>query len=227
MSMDTTWRRTRAHASACIERLGPGSSHERLSRLLEAVQRGHRVRDQPPLACRTVPPARRGRVRSAARGRGHAILPGCLLIGRTAHVPALRQTGEQVRDAHRRMGRPDPTWPQFPRPHAIGSKSIVDVAEGGSAQDQRWPRRCGPGLGLGGLGGVGKRARGHRAACCAASPRRGIAAVSRWSISGRLHSGRCGRPARKGSHTVRVSALGRSLFEPKRAGAHRPSPLTG
>src|SRR6266508_511088 len=49
-----------------------------------------------------------------------------------------------------------------------------------------------------------KRARGHRAA----SPRRGIAAVSRWSISGRLHSGRRGRPARKGSNTVRVSAPG-------------------
>ncbi len=195
----------RVRLRACIERLGPGSPHERLSRLLEAVRRGHRVRDQPPLACRTVPPARRGRVRSAARWRGHAIHPGCLLIGRPAHVPALRQTGEQVRDAHRRMGRP-------PTPRGPSSLDLTPSDRSRSSMWPRgpphrisgWPRRCGPGLGLGGLGGVGKRARGHRAA----SPRRGIAAVSRWSISGRLHSGRRGRPARKGSHTVRVSAPG-------------------
>jgi hypothetical protein len=40
-------------------------------------------------------------------------------------------TGVQVRDAHQRLGRPDPTWPSFPRPAFSGAVTIVDVAEAG------------------------------------------------------------------------------------------------
>src|SRR5262245_12348828 len=40
-------------------------------------------------------------------------------------------TGVQVRDAHQRMGRPDPTWPAFERPHGDAGMTVEDVAEAG------------------------------------------------------------------------------------------------
>jgi len=40
-------------------------------------------------------------------------------------------TGIQVRDAHQRMGRPDPSWPAFERPQAGAEPTVADVAEAG------------------------------------------------------------------------------------------------
>jgi hypothetical protein len=37
----------------------------------------------------------------------------------------------QIREVHREMGRPDPSWPPFPRPDATGVVTIVDVADAG------------------------------------------------------------------------------------------------
>lgn len=56
-------------------------------------------------------------------------------------------TGEAVRGAHQRMGRPQPHWPAFTRPAQVGLLTVLDVAEAGvwagsvsghSAAVQRW-----------------------------------------------------------------------------------------
>lgn len=56
-------------------------------------------------------------------------------------------SGLDVRKAHQRMGRPDSTWPRFPRPELVGSLTIADVAKAGREVDsirghailvQRW-----------------------------------------------------------------------------------------
>lgn len=39
--------------------------------------------------------------------------------------------GHEVRAAHQRMGRRDPSWPAFARPEQTGEVTIVDVAEAG------------------------------------------------------------------------------------------------
>jgi len=43
--------------------------------------------------------------------------------------------GLQVRDAHQRMGKPDPSWPRLPAPEHKGSVTIFDVAVAGAAID--------------------------------------------------------------------------------------------
>lgn len=43
--------------------------------------------------------------------------------------------GVEVREAHRRMGRPGPTWPAFVRPAGTGTVTVLDVAEAGLRAD--------------------------------------------------------------------------------------------
>jgi len=45
------------------------------------------------------------------------------------------RTGLEVRHAHQRMGRPDPTWPRLPRPASTGSTTVFDVAAAGLMAD--------------------------------------------------------------------------------------------
>jgi hypothetical protein len=40
-------------------------------------------------------------------------------------------SGNEVRDAHSRMGKPDATWPAFERPEGFAALTIDDVARGG------------------------------------------------------------------------------------------------
>jgi hypothetical protein len=40
--------------------------------------------------------------------------------------------GVDVRAAHQRMGRPDPTWPEFVRPSSTGDMTVLDVAVAGA-----------------------------------------------------------------------------------------------
>ena len=40
-------------------------------------------------------------------------------------------SGPEVRDAHSRMGKPDPTWPSFERPQGCATTSVLDVARAG------------------------------------------------------------------------------------------------
>ena len=40
-------------------------------------------------------------------------------------------TGDDVRSAHQRMGKPDLTWPAFPPPRNLGSVTVMTVAEEG------------------------------------------------------------------------------------------------
>lgn len=40
--------------------------------------------------------------------------------------------GVRVREAHSRMGKPDGSWPSFPRPASTGSLTVVDVARAGA-----------------------------------------------------------------------------------------------
>jgi Family of unknown function (DUF5946) len=44
-------------------------------------------------------------------------------------------SGVNIREAHQRMGRPDSSWPPFPRPKKVGSLTIADVAEAGLRVD--------------------------------------------------------------------------------------------
>lgn len=41
-------------------------------------------------------------------------------------------SGARVREAHQRMGRPDESWPEFPRPSATGALTVADVVAGGA-----------------------------------------------------------------------------------------------
>jgi hypothetical protein len=41
------------------------------------------------------------------------------------------RSGLEVRAAHQRMGRPDPSWPRLPRPASTGSMTVFDVAAAG------------------------------------------------------------------------------------------------
>jgi Family of unknown function (DUF5946) len=43
--------------------------------------------------------------------------------------------GLTVREAHRRMGRPDGTWPSLSRPAAVGSVTVIEVADAGLRSD--------------------------------------------------------------------------------------------
>lgn len=43
--------------------------------------------------------------------------------------------GEEVRAAHMRMGKPDPTWPRFIPPHNIGLVTVLMVADRGARSD--------------------------------------------------------------------------------------------
>ncbi|HLB77294.1 MAG TPA: DUF5946 family protein [Candidatus Dormibacteraeota bacterium] len=43
--------------------------------------------------------------------------------------------GLQVRHAHQRMGKPDPSWPAFDRPSDVGATTVLDVAEAGVRAD--------------------------------------------------------------------------------------------
>jgi hypothetical protein len=43
--------------------------------------------------------------------------------------------GLQVRHAHQRMGKPDPSWPAFDRPSDLGAITVLDVAEAGVRAD--------------------------------------------------------------------------------------------
>jgi hypothetical protein len=40
-------------------------------------------------------------------------------------------SGIQIRDFHGRMGRPDATWPAFPRPPSTGDLTVADVVAAG------------------------------------------------------------------------------------------------
>ena len=44
-------------------------------------------------------------------------------------------TGDEVRAAHQRMGKPDPTWPRFAVPDAVGATTALDVAEAGARRN--------------------------------------------------------------------------------------------
>jgi uncharacterized protein DUF5946 len=41
-------------------------------------------------------------------------------------------SGVAVREAHQRMGRPQPSWPAFVRPSDVGSLTVLDVALAGT-----------------------------------------------------------------------------------------------
>jgi Family of unknown function (DUF5946) len=41
------------------------------------------------------------------------------------------RSGLEVRRAHQRMGRPDSSWPAFPRPASTGTLTVFDVASAG------------------------------------------------------------------------------------------------
>ena len=43
--------------------------------------------------------------------------------------------GVEVRAAHQRMGRPDPSWPGLPAPASTGSVTVLDVAIAGAMVD--------------------------------------------------------------------------------------------
>jgi Family of unknown function (DUF5946) len=43
--------------------------------------------------------------------------------------------GVEVRAAHQRMGRPDPSWPRLPAPASTGSMTVLDVATAGAMVD--------------------------------------------------------------------------------------------
>ena len=58
-------------------------------------------------------------------------------------------TGDDVRSAHQRMGKPDATWPTFPAPRDIGPLTVMTVADEGlmsrsesghRAAVQRWAK---------------------------------------------------------------------------------------
>jgi hypothetical protein len=44
-------------------------------------------------------------------------------------------SGPEVRAVHRRMGRPDGSWPRLPRPGSTGSTTVFDVAAAGVMAD--------------------------------------------------------------------------------------------
>jgi hypothetical protein len=44
-------------------------------------------------------------------------------------------SGFEVRAAHQRMGRPDPSWPLLPAPASTGTMTILDVATAGTMVD--------------------------------------------------------------------------------------------
>jgi hypothetical protein len=44
-------------------------------------------------------------------------------------------SGTEVRAAHQRMGRPDPSWPRLPAPERSGSITVFDVAAAGAMVD--------------------------------------------------------------------------------------------
>jgi hypothetical protein len=43
-----------------------------------------------------------------------------------------RVSGVEVRAAHQRMGKPDPSWPRLPVPEATGAMTVFDVAAAGA-----------------------------------------------------------------------------------------------
>ncbi len=43
--------------------------------------------------------------------------------------------GLEVRRAHQRMGKPEPSWPSFDRPPSVGAITVLDVAEAGVRAD--------------------------------------------------------------------------------------------
>lgn len=43
--------------------------------------------------------------------------------------------GLEVRRAHQRMGKPDPSWPSFDRPPEVGTVTVLDAAEAGVRAD--------------------------------------------------------------------------------------------
>jgi hypothetical protein len=46
-----------------------------------------------------------------------------------------RLSGESVRTAHMRMGKPDPTWPRFTPPEDVGPVTVLTVADRGARLD--------------------------------------------------------------------------------------------
>jgi hypothetical protein len=73
----------------------------------------------------------------AARDRGEGPPPigvAYALVG--LHLALDRgHSGVEVRTAHRRMGRPDASWPRLPRPGSTGSTTVFDVAAAGVMAD--------------------------------------------------------------------------------------------
>ena len=43
-----------------------------------------------------------------------------------------RASGAEVRAAHQRMGKPDPSWPRLPTPERSGAMTVFDVAAAGA-----------------------------------------------------------------------------------------------
>jgi hypothetical protein len=43
-----------------------------------------------------------------------------------------RVSGLEVRAAHQRMGKPDPSWPRLPAPERTGTVTVFDVAAAGA-----------------------------------------------------------------------------------------------
>jgi hypothetical protein len=41
-------------------------------------------------------------------------------------------SGIEVRAAHQRMGKPDPSWPRLPAPERSGAMTVFDVAAAGA-----------------------------------------------------------------------------------------------
>src|SRR4030095_8141567 len=44
-------------------------------------------------------------------------------------------SGPEVRAAHQRMGKPDPSWPRLPTPERTGAMTVFDVAAAGAMVD--------------------------------------------------------------------------------------------
>jgi hypothetical protein len=44
-------------------------------------------------------------------------------------------SGIEVRAAHQRMGKPDPSWPRLPTPERTGAMTVFDVARAGAMVD--------------------------------------------------------------------------------------------
>jgi hypothetical protein len=72
-----------------------------------------------------------GAQHSGGDGHGRGIRIAYSLVG--LHLALDRGwSGLAVREAHRGMGRPQRSWPAFPRPAEVGTVTVLDVARAGA-----------------------------------------------------------------------------------------------